>query len=127
MCPINNIPALVQVMAWHQLGNKPLSEPMMVRLLMHIYVTRPQWVNAMRGRVQFSSNRDGVESCALFQAMAWCRTGATDSSKLNITTTTELHAVSDEMQIKIQIASSYSSEICIGYTSSVRIPDLLGV
>ena len=26
-------------------GDKPLSEPMMARLLMHICVTRPQWVN----------------------------------------------------------------------------------
>ena len=25
--PINNIPALVQKMAWHRSGNKPLSEP----------------------------------------------------------------------------------------------------
>ena len=32
--PINNIPALVQIMAWHQLGNKPLFGSMMVRLLM---------------------------------------------------------------------------------------------
>ena len=29
MGPIDNIPALVQVMAWHQSGDKPLSEPMM--------------------------------------------------------------------------------------------------
>ena len=28
--PINNIPALVQIMAWHRPGDKPLSEPMMV-------------------------------------------------------------------------------------------------
>ena len=42
--PINNIPALVQIMAWHRPGNKPLSEPMMVILLTHICVTRPQWV-----------------------------------------------------------------------------------
>ena len=42
--PINNIPALVRIMAWRQPGNKPLSEPMMVSLLMHICVTRPQWV-----------------------------------------------------------------------------------
>ena len=27
--PINNIPALVQVMAWHNSGDKPLSEPTM--------------------------------------------------------------------------------------------------
>ena len=30
--PINNIPALVQIMAWRRPGNKLLSEPMMVRL-----------------------------------------------------------------------------------------------
>ena len=42
--PINNIPALVQIMAWPRPGNKPLSEPMMVSLLTHICVTLPQWV-----------------------------------------------------------------------------------
>ena len=45
---INNIPALVQIMAWRRLGDKPLSEPMMVSLLTHICVTRPQWVKSMR-------------------------------------------------------------------------------
>ena len=30
--PINNIPTLVQVKAWRRPGDKPLSEPMMVRL-----------------------------------------------------------------------------------------------
>ena len=43
--PINIHPALVQIMAWHRPGNKPLSEPVMVSLLTHICVTRPQWVN----------------------------------------------------------------------------------
>ena len=43
-CPTNNIPALVQIMTWHQPGDKPLSEPMMVNLLTHICVTLPQWV-----------------------------------------------------------------------------------
>ena len=42
--PINNIPALVQIMAWRRPGDKPLSEPMMVSLPTHIWVTRPQWV-----------------------------------------------------------------------------------
>ena len=41
---INNITALVQIMAWRQAGDNPLSEPMMVRLPTHICVTRPQWV-----------------------------------------------------------------------------------
>ena len=40
----NNIPALVQIMAWRRSYNKPLSVPMMVSLPMHICVTRPQWV-----------------------------------------------------------------------------------
>ena len=43
--PVNNIPALVKIMAWHRAGDKPLSEPMLVRSLTHICVTRPQWVN----------------------------------------------------------------------------------
>ena len=42
--PINNIPALVQIMAWRRPGDKPLSESMMVSLPTHICVTRPQWV-----------------------------------------------------------------------------------
>ena len=42
---INNIPPLVQIMAWRRPGDKPLSEPMMVRLKTHTCVTRPQWVN----------------------------------------------------------------------------------
>ena len=42
---ISNIPALVQIMAWRQPGDKPLSEPMMVSLLTQICVARPQWVN----------------------------------------------------------------------------------
>ena len=28
---INNIPALVYIMAWHQIGDKSLSEPMLTR------------------------------------------------------------------------------------------------
>ena len=32
-------------MAWWQPSNKPLSEPIIVSLLTHICVTRPQWVN----------------------------------------------------------------------------------
>ena len=43
--PINNIPALVQIIGWHRPGDKTLFEPMMVSVLMHIWVTRPQWVN----------------------------------------------------------------------------------
>ena len=48
--PINDIPALVQIMAWCRPGDKPLSESMMVSLLTHICVTRSQRVNH-----QFSS------------------------------------------------------------------------
>ena len=35
----NNIPALVKIMAWRLPGDKPLSEPMMVSLLTHIYAS----------------------------------------------------------------------------------------
>ena len=43
---ITNNLSLVQIMAWRRSGDKPLSEPMMVSLVTHICVTRPQWVNA---------------------------------------------------------------------------------
>ena len=46
-CPINNIPSLVQIMAWRRPGDKSLSEPMMVSLLTHIWVPWPQWVKGI--------------------------------------------------------------------------------
>ena len=58
--PIDNIPALVQIMAWRRQGDKPLSEPMMICLPTHTCVTRPQWVNQpMQATVYRSS------SCAM--------------------------------------------------------------
>ena len=41
---INNILALVQIMAWRWPGDKSLSEPVMVSVLTHICVTGTQWV-----------------------------------------------------------------------------------
>ena len=56
-CPINNIPSLVQIMVWRRPGDKPLSEPILVNLLTHMCVTRPQWVNR--------------EPCGLVQWRLW--------------------------------------------------------
>ena len=42
--PSNIFLALVQIMAWRQPGDKPLSGPMIVRLPTHICVALPQWV-----------------------------------------------------------------------------------
>ena len=41
--PMVQLTTLVQIMAWLQPGDKPLSEPMMVSLLTHICITRPQY------------------------------------------------------------------------------------
>ena len=43
--PVNNVPVLVQIMAWRRSGYKPLSEAMMVNFPTHVCVSRPQWVN----------------------------------------------------------------------------------
>ena len=53
---INNILALVQIMAWRRPGDKPLSEPLMVGLQTHICVTRPQWVNSQPVLVRLIMN-----------------------------------------------------------------------
>ena len=65
---INNIPALIQIMAWRRPGDKPLSEPMLVILLTHICVTLPQWV-VVRWMPQNTFN----DKSTLVQVMAWCR------------------------------------------------------
>ena len=61
--PINNIPALVQIMAWRRSGDKPLSEPMMVSLLTHICVTRPQWVKNKKQWLWFGSISMRLKCC----------------------------------------------------------------
>ena len=40
------VPPLVHIMAWRRLGDKMLSEPIIVRLLTQTCVTRPQRINA---------------------------------------------------------------------------------
>ena len=57
---INNIPALVQIMAWRRSCDKPLSEPMIVILLTHVCVTRPQWVNRMMERFKPRNDNNHV-------------------------------------------------------------------
>ena len=44
-------------MAWRRPGDKPLSEPMLVSLLTHICVTRPQWVNVFQNMETENGNR----------------------------------------------------------------------
>ena len=62
-CPISNIPALVQIMVWRQQCEKPLSEPMMVSLLAHIYITRPQWVKTYQKASLLLAEKIVTASC----------------------------------------------------------------
>ena len=58
---VNNILAVVQIMAWHRPDDKPLSEPMMVSLLTHIIcVTRRQWINNGDGWTFVLCSQKGV-------------------------------------------------------------------
>ena len=63
--PINNIRALVQILAWRRPGDKLLSEPMLVSLPTNMSVTRPQWVN-----VQFTTMVCVIISCCNSNAIA---------------------------------------------------------
>ena len=72
--PINNIPALVQIIVWCWPGDKPLSKPMMVRLPMHICVTQPQWVTTLRLRWNGCQLvADDVFKCILFNQPWWIK------------------------------------------------------
>ena len=55
---INNIAALVQIMAWRRPGANPLSEPVMVSLPTRICVARPQWVNIFWSTYAISIGRN---------------------------------------------------------------------
>ena len=66
---INNIPALVWIMAWHQPGDKSSSEPMMVRLPTHLCVTPPQCIKMECLTTTWSTasdDQDGVMTPSLF-------------------------------------------------------------
>ena len=55
---------LIQIMDWRLVGAKPLTEPKMVRLSTHLYVTRPQWVNAKQADLfPTGYNHCGVRVC----------------------------------------------------------------
>ena len=69
---INKILSLVWIMAWRSPGNKPLSEPMIVSLPMHICVTRPQWVKIS---LKFVPKVRINNIPSLVQIMAWRRPG----------------------------------------------------
>ena len=75
---INNIPALVQIMAWRRPGDKPLFEPMMVRLPTHICVTRPQWVNRSKDQHAMKCHLYiMINSLCPNDAILWHRSGST--------------------------------------------------
>ena len=55
--PINNIPGLVEITAWHRTGDRALCEPIMARLPTHICVTRApmSWISDMACCIYWSS------------------------------------------------------------------------
>ena len=64
---IDNIAAMVQIMAWSQADDKPLSEPMMVILLMHRCATRPQWGNTLRLKQNGCHFTDNIFGCIILK------------------------------------------------------------
>ena len=74
--PINNIPALVQIMAWRQPGDKPLSGPMVGNLLRHIYsasmsyypvpVKWPWRIGIKSNNVKPQQNKRELKPCSYF-------------------------------------------------------------
>ena len=62
---IDNVAALFKIMALPRPGDKPLSEPMMVSLLTHIWVTRCQWAkDKFRGDILYCGSLQGINKIA---------------------------------------------------------------
>ena len=53
--PIDNKPALVRVMAWHWIGDKPLSEPMLTQFT-NVYMWHPIGGDKMKNKTKKPNN-----------------------------------------------------------------------
>ena len=70
---INNIPTLVQIMAWRRPDDKPLPEPIMVRLPTYICVIRPQWVIRSMYLITQYQKRDLYIASYVFKYLLSCQ------------------------------------------------------
>ena len=65
--PINTLPALVRIMARRRLGDRPLSEPLMVNLPTYRCLARPQWViinGTLWNKIQWKINwNSSIKKC----------------------------------------------------------------
>ena len=64
---INNMPALVQIMAWRRSGDKSLSESMMLSLPTHICVPRPQWVKNVISKCNFMTQSENINPAEMLR------------------------------------------------------------
>ena len=74
---IINIPVLVQIIAWRRPGDKLLSELMVVSLLTHIFVSRPQWLKrswSVFWPMKYKSFHKCDEYKQLWRVSYWIRT-----------------------------------------------------
>ena len=62
---INSIPALVQIMAWCRLGDRPLSEPMLVCSPTHICDFRPQFSESIDSDICATAHKSHFNLFAL--------------------------------------------------------------
>ena len=95
--PINNIPALFQIMAWRRPGNKPLSEPIMVSLLTHICITRLQWVNK--------------EIKSVISTWCWCQECNGYISSWRLICIGKLHRIPDSQSITEFVTNGRPAEL----------------
>ena len=82
--PVNNIPALVWIMAWCRPGDKALSEPFMVSLPTHICYTRPLIVPCQRHNTPYKSKFNDSVWRQLWIMFLWNCTGI-DTKNLEVT------------------------------------------
>ena len=78
---INNISALVQIMAWRRPGDKPLSEPMMASLLTHICVTQPHTLWPIQTGCDFAGNVSLMKKWEFWLKFHWSLFPRTQSTR----------------------------------------------
>ena len=113
---INNIPTLVQIVAWCRPGDRPLSEPMMISLQPLICITGPQWVNNLPG--QFEKEFFSPVHCSCTVAVAACGLGTTGIFQIGFYTPDEsLSYYGMARFIRPSVRPSISCEIALIWMS----------
>ena len=113
----NDIPVLVQIMAWCRPGDKSLSELMMVSLLTHTCVTRPQWIKRLITSDSIMSNPH--QTLFLLHERPLCN--VVMHSVCIVKVTDLIHSPCNKFRLRGHSKNQYQPVLCVCFEATCSI------